>query len=128
MEKASKSKLDYAQDTLTFAELEAAVGFESKDNLRVRDAAEKAFLAITEATDGLMMAHGQYPDPGPDVHHQRRVYLDTIDRPDLRRDYNDFQNTLHGDCFYNGHCPTSEGFKKYLEGVRDYIRKVREMA
>jgi len=52
-----------AESFLAFVREEAAEGYASKDERPVRDAAEKAWLAATQALDGAMQGHGRVLSP-----------------------------------------------------------------
>ena len=70
------------------------------DRLKGREAAEKVWLAVVEATDHYLALKGVVIASGPRAHMQRRRAFATLDRDDLRRTYSDLASTLHGDIFY----------------------------
>ncbi|HEV2519348.1 MAG TPA: hypothetical protein VGX00_01835 [Thermoplasmata archaeon] len=70
------------------------------DRLKAREAGEKAWLAVVEATDRLLRSKGVRIGPGPRAHVERRMALTTLGLDDLRRTYSDLAESLHGEFFY----------------------------
>ena len=95
----------------------------------VRDAAEKAWCATLRATEALVLARtGQRP--ARSTHASRRLTLlaqDDLSLEELRQKYNDRQNVLHGDCFYQEFCPMP-GTERLIRQTAEYIRDARRFA
>jgi hypothetical protein len=113
-----------ARSVLAFARREARAGFERHDDRRVRDAAEKAWLAGVQAVDGAMARHGRVPEPGRGAHGDRHAFLEAIGRRDLSRDLSYFADRLHGECFYFGACPDARGMEAALNEVRRFVERL----
>src|SRR3990172_9261271 len=111
-----ESRAERADGHLLFAREEAALGYEKKDERRIRDAAEKAWLAVCEAVDGAMERHGVPLAAGPMAHSDRREFLESVNR-ELAKDMAFFAVKLHGDCFYQARCPAPAGMGTALGEV-----------
>ena len=72
-----------AESFLEFARQEARAGYEQRDERRIRDAAEKAWLAATQAVDHAMRTHGWTPPAGLGAHVARHQFLEEIGRRGL---------------------------------------------
>jgi hypothetical protein len=123
---ASRSLIEAAESLVHLAREEAARGYFTNDDTRVRSAAEKAWLAANLAVDQAMELHGRVPKPGPGQHHDHHVFLEAIGRRDLSKDLSYFADRLHADCFYGGACPTRDGMSLDLDEVAKFIRRVCE--
>ena len=95
----------------------------------IRDAAEKAWCATKRATDALILAWtGE--EPGPTAITSKG--LDALTREDGRvkslvgRYYSRISR-LHGQCFYNGRCPSLETERRIRE-TADYIQDAERLA
>ncbi len=121
-----ETRAERADGHLAFARDEAAIGYQKHDERRVRDAAEKAWLAVCEAVDGAMERHGVPIATGPMAHSDRRDYLASVDR-DLAKDMTFFASTLHGDCFYQARCPTAEGMRVLFAEVEQFLTAVKSI-
>lgn len=119
-----QSLLRLAEGVLEVASREALEGYEQRDPLKVRQAAEKTWLAVNVATDHAMGEHDRTPAPGPDAHQSRHEFLEAIGRRDLSKELSFFADRLHGDCFYRGACPTQDGMDLALAEAREFLRKV----
>ena len=111
---------------LDLAREEAAIGYQADDMRRVRDAAEKAWLAALQATDAAMERHGQFPDPGARSHQTRHQFYEKIGRRDLSMKLHAFADRLHGKYFYFGGVPDEQAMKVDLDEVADFVRRVHE--
>ena len=119
-----QSLLRLAESHLEFAREEARRGYAKRDETLVRDAAEKTWLAVNEAVDHAMAHHGRAPPVGRDAQTLRREYLELVDRA-LAKQLAYFAEALHGDCFYQGKCPTEQGMRVAQDEAADFIRRVR---
>lgn len=114
-----------ADDLLAFARQEAQEGYEGQDQIRIRDAAEKAWNAAVQATDLAMRARGRPATPGPMAHEDRHRFFETIGRKDLQQKFSFFADRLHGSCFYQGLIPSRQDMAVWLEEVRQYIDEIK---
>ena len=115
-----------AASFLELAREEADLGYKVDDMRRVRDAAEKAWLAALQATDAAMERHGVFPEPGPRAHVTRHEFLEKAGRRDLSSRLGDFAERLHGRYFYFGAVPDKRGMDIDLAEVEDYVRRLNE--
>ncbi|HEX9709912.1 MAG TPA: hypothetical protein VGB42_08115 [Candidatus Thermoplasmatota archaeon] len=114
-----------AADVVAVARREADSGYLKRDMLKVRQAAEKTWLAVNLATDDAMARHGRTPEPGPAAHTSRHEFLEAIGRRDISKELSFFADRLHGDCFYRGACPAEDGMRLALDEAEAYIRRLR---
>ncbi len=117
---------ELAEGALDLAGVEAEVGYRTRSPLKVRQAAEKAWLAANLATDHAMEKHGQTPEAGPGAHTARHEFLEAMGQWGLSEKLGYFADRLHGDCFYKGSCPTENGMQRALSEVREYVRKLKD--
>lgn len=89
-----------------------------------REAAEKAWLAVVEATDAFLAKKKVYIIKGPEAHKDRRDKLKMLGYRDLAGQYSIFETDLHGDCFYSICDPQELAIQ--LEKVQRFVRKTRE--
>ena len=111
-------------------ELERGKGAE--DTYALRDAAEKAWGAMVQATNALIRKRGF---PQPKTHRERRILLSTLEQLDphiealgLRDRFSAREKTLHEDCFYERICPIESLEKEIKEKVKSYIEDVERMS
>jgi hypothetical protein len=121
----------YMDDSMKFVEealKEFKVGVENNDAIRIRDAAEKAWNAVVQATNALIL---YYLGKTPSSHWERRHLLRELERvkPEveslgLRDRYSARERNLHELVFYEGVIDVNdvefelEKAKKYVEDVR----------
>lgn len=99
-------------------------GEKEKNDVLIRDAAEKAWNAVLQATNALLIARG-FPEERIKTHRDRRLALDGLESKDLdvrdkgfRDRFGAREHHLHERCFYDG---------EYLpEKVREDILKAKE--
>lgn len=113
-----------AASFLELAREEAAIGYDSDDMRRVRDAAEKAWLAALQATDAAMERHGQFPEPGARSHQTRHEFLERRGRGDLSEKLHSFADRLHGHYFYFGAVPDRKTMFHKLDEVAEFVSRV----
>lgn len=118
--------LEIAESILELAREEARRGYDEADDRRIRDAAEKAWLAATQATDHAMQARGQRPEPGPGAHQNRHEFLEAVGRRDLSEKLGYFSDRLHGGCFYEGRCPARSTMEVILKEVDQFVEAVKK--
>jgi hypothetical protein len=119
-----QSLLRLAESHLEFARDEARRGYAKRDETLIRDSAEKTWLAVNEAVDHVMARHGRAPPVGRDAHTIRREFLELADR-DLAKQLAYFAEALHGDCFYQGKCPTEQGMRVAQDEAAEFMRRLR---
>ena len=98
------------------------------DDVLLRDAAEKAWGAVTLAANELLESQGRVV---PDGTNARRDGLRALERSDRRILALRFQarflaakNILHQDCFYDGQCPTELVVEMVTDDAREYLGDV----
>jgi transposase len=119
-------RLEGAQKFIELAREEAKKGYGAGDYRQVRDAAEKTWLAVGEAVNEAMARHGKSPAVGRGAHAERRAFLGAFDRG-LATELSYFADALHGDCFYDGHCPTKEGMEAEIAHAQQFIDRVKRL-
>jgi len=125
-----KGLIDEAETFLKVAreEFEAAVA--KNDVVRIRDSAEKAWNAVVQSTNGLLLAlTGKLPLS----HYERRVMLRNAEKSNLKvrelgvRDrYMARFRVLHGETFYEGVVDIEE-LRLELDKVEEYINDIKKM-
>jgi len=125
-----KGLIDEAETFLKVAreEFEAAVA--KNDVVRIRDSAEKAWNAVVQSTNGLLLAlTGKLPLS----HYERRVMLRDAEKSNLKvrelgvRDrYMARFRVLHGETFYEGLVDIEE-LRLELDKVEEYINDIKKM-
>jgi hypothetical protein len=124
----------YMDDSIRFVEealKEFKVGVENNDTIRIRDATEKAWNAVVQATNALIL---YYLGKTPSSHWERRRLLRELERvkPEveslgLRDRYSARERNLHELVFYEGVVDVNdvefelEKAKKYVEDVRKLL-------
>jgi len=123
----SEERLSYyiseAKKFLEAALIEFERGEKEKSDVIIRDAAEKAWNAVLQATNALLIGRG-FPEEKVKSHRDRRLALNSLELKDpqiramgFRDRFGAREHYLHEMCFYEG---------EYLpEGVRDDILKVK---
>jgi hypothetical protein len=119
-------RLEDAERFIEFARQEADRGYASGDFRQVRDAAEKTWLAVGQAVNDAMARHGKSPPVGRGAHAERRAFLSAFDRG-LATELSYFADALHGDCFYDGHCPSREGMDAEITQAKQFIDRVKRL-
>jgi len=121
-----QSLLDMANSFLDLAREELAAGYDLDDYRRIRDAAEKAWLAAVQAIDHAMSRHGLLPEPGAMAHESRHKFLRKIGRDDLSRQLSVFADQLHGQVFYSGAVPERKRMELSLDEVSQFVRALSQ--
>jgi len=114
-----------AESFLEFARQEARAGYEQRDERRVRDAAEKAWLATTQAVDHATRVHGWTPPTGSGAHAARHQFLEEIVRRDLSEKLGYFSDRLHGTIFYGGAVPIRDIMNAILDEAAQFVATFR---
>jgi hypothetical protein len=118
-------------DAWSFLEAARREFSESKgDLIKVRDASEKAWNSIVQATDALIYA---LTGSKPMSHYERRVALRDLERRmesvkklELRDRYMARYKVLHGEAFYEGVVDLEE-VKTELDKAEEYVRDVERL-
>jgi len=121
-----QSLLDMANSFLDLAREELAAGYDLDDYRRIRDAAEKAWLAALQAIDHAMSRHGQLPEPGAMAHESRHKFLRKIGRDDLSKQLSVFADQLHGQVFYFGAVPERKRMELAVDEVSQFVRSLSQ--
>lgn len=104
------------QSLLESAELYIEDAFREED---LREAAEKAYLAVTLAIDALLMSKGLLR---PKSLYARKSAIGKISK-ELGRTYSSIVEDLHRSCFYDGQC--DEGILKVRMGeARELVKRI----
>ena len=98
------------------------------DSVLLRDAAEKAWSAVTLAANELVESQGRVVPEGTNA---RRDSLRAVEKQNrqlrslrLRARFSDAKLILHQDCFYDGQCPTELVVEMVTDDVREYLGDV----
>jgi hypothetical protein len=82
---------------------ELSAAKQRNDELGIRQAAEKAWLAVVGSTDLFLLREHNLRVSGDDRSRaERRRFLQDVNQGDLARTYRYLAQTLHGDIFYLG--------------------------
>lgn len=96
------------------------------DEMGRREAAEKAWLAVIEATDTILGSGGISVTPGRSAHAERKRSLEQMGRRDLSQEYSIFADQFHGDCFYDGICPTDAELRLKLQSASQFVDEAHD--
>jgi hypothetical protein len=131
----SEDRISYyvseARKFLEAAFIEFERGEKECRDVLIRDAAEKAWNAIIQATNALLLSKG-FPEEKIRSHRDRRLALNSLELrgPEMRakgfRDrFGAGEHYLHEMCFYEGEY-LPEGVKDDLLKARSYIEDVEK--
>ena len=102
------------------------------DDILLRDAAEKAWGAVTLAANELLESQGRVV---PDGTNARRDAIRAVERQNrrigslrLQARFLAAKNILHQDCFYDGQCPSELVVEVVTDDVREYLGDVASVA
>lgn len=102
------------------------------DTVLLRDAAEKAWGAVTLGANELLESQGQRVPAGTNA---RRNAIRALERQDRRlrslrllARFLTAQIVLHQDCFYDGECPAELVTDVVTQDVREYLEDVASVA
>lgn len=122
--------LQEARELLKRAEKELTEAIQKNDTLEMRDAAEKAWNAIVQATNALIL---HYTGKVPTSHYERRKLLrelekknTTIEQLELLDRYMARFRILHGETFYEGIIDI-EQLEIEMKKVHKYIQDIEEL-
>ena len=98
------------------------------DSVLLRDAAEKAWGAVTLAANELLESQGRVVPEGTNARHDSLRAVEKQNRQlrslRLRARFSDAKLILHQDCFYDGQCPTDLVVEMVTDDVREYLGDV----
>ena len=104
---------------------------QTNDQTILRDAAEKAWGAVTQAANEVVEAYGRRVPSGTNA---RRDTLNVLERQErqlrglrLRARFSDAENVLHKECFYDGTCPLPLVTDIVIEDVKEYLDDVAQV-
>jgi uncharacterized protein (UPF0332 family) len=104
---------------------------ENRDEV-IRDAAEKAWNSIVQATTALLLSRG-YDEGEVKTYRQKRLKLEELSIKDsvvrelgLRERFMAREYTLHIRCFYDGEY-TTDALKEELEKSRQYLNDIARL-
>jgi len=124
------TKLDEAKSFLEEALREFERGVKDNNMTLVRDAGEKAWGAVVQATNDLFERRGL---PIPITHRERREYLEKLEEVDptvrekgLTDRFMARDHVLHERCFYEGYCNVDE-LRREFEKVKRYISDIEKL-
>jgi len=115
-------RLEVAKEVLERAKEEYKRGKALKENLFIRNACDKAFLAVVQAVNDLVK---EKTGVVPTDHRMRRDFLREMGREDLRAEYSDIMRDLHDDCFYSG-IIIEKNIEKAVQKVEEFLKKIEE--
>ncbi len=123
--------LDDARALYAHALRELADWRYSQDEVVLRDAAEKTWGAVTQATNELLQAYDRSVPSGTGA---RRGGLNAIERQNLRirrlrmlDRFTTVEGVLHKDCFYDGYCPLPL-ITDVIDDAQEYIDDVEALS
>ena len=124
--------LDDARALYAHALRELADWQHSQDEVVLRDAAEKTWGAVTQATNELLQA---YDRPVPSGTSVRRSSLNAIERRNrhirslrMLARFSEVENILHRACFYDGYCPLPLITDVIIEDAQEYLDDVETLS
>lgn len=119
-----------AEEFATAAEKEFNEAIKESDEIQIRDSAEKAWNAIVQATNALIIA---FTGKTPMSHYERRVMLRELEKTNIevkklgfRDRYMARYKILHGETFYEGIIDIEE-LKVEFERVHSYIEDIKKL-
>jgi len=116
-------RLEVAREILQMASEELERGRRLNQNFLLRNAADKAFLAVVQAVNDVAKARlGKIPLN----HGERRRFLRDVGREDLRAEYSDLMRDLREDCFYTG-IIDEEVIDAAFKKAGDFVEKIEEL-
>ena len=103
---------------------------QTQDATILRDAAEKAWGAVTQAANELLDSYGHKVPSGTGI---RRSGLHALERQDRRlrslrveARFSDAENVLHKECFYDGTCPLPLVTDMVAQDVKEFLEDVEQ--
>jgi len=107
-------------------------GEKEKSDVTIRDAAEKAWNAVLQATNAFLIARG-FPEEKIKTHRDRRLALDALEFKDpqvrdkgLRDRFGAREHHLHERCFYDGEY-LPESVKEDILKAKEYVEDIEKL-
>jgi len=91
------------------------------NEMRMREAGEKAWLAVVDATNYHLAREGVTIELGAEAHSQRRHALIRAREYGILNRYSEFRQELHGECFYAGDCGPPEYLRRKIDEAREFV-------
>ena len=105
---------------------------QTQDLTILRDAAEKAWGAVTQAANEVIDAYGRVVPSGTGARRQELARLERQHRQlralGLEGKFSSAELTLHRDCFYDGNCPVPYVPEKVVQDVKEFLDAVEQIA
>lgn len=103
---------------------------QTQDTVLLRDAAEKAWGAVTQAANEVIDAHGHRVPSGTGARRQELHNLERQNRSlrslHFEERFGAAEILLHRDCFYDGTCPVPLVTDTVTETVQEYLNDVEQ--
>lgn len=102
---------------------ERDAGVARGDELTLRQAAEKGWLAVVQATDDRLARHGVHVPSNEEQHVRRKEILEGLgpEGERLSEEYTSLEQGLHGDFFYGSAASNPVRLGRWLERARRYV-------
>lgn len=101
-------------------------GQASEDAIRLRQAAEKAWLAANEAVDAFLARRNKpVPRGAPEAHGFRLTHLEGEGQSWAVDKLSSFADSLHGQCFYAGEC--GPWVRRKIEEAQAFVRRLESL-
>jgi hypothetical protein len=105
---------------------------QTQDLTVLRDAAEKAWGAVTQAANEVIEAYGRVVPSGTGARRQELARLERQHRQlrtlGLQGQFNTAELVLHRDCFYDGNCPVPYVSDTVVQDVKEFLDAVEQIA
>jgi hypothetical protein len=105
---------------------------QTQDLTILRDAAEKAWGAVTQAANEVIDAYGRVVPSGTGARRQELARLERQHRQirslGLQGKFSLVEVVLHRDCFYDGNCPVPYVADTLVQDVKEFLDAVEEIA
>ena len=104
---------------------------QTQDTVILRDAAEKAWGAVTQAANEVIEAFDRVVPSGTGARWSELYALERQNRRlrslRLQDRFSTAELVLHRDCFYDGNCPIPYVTDNIVEGVKEYLDDVEQV-
>jgi hypothetical protein len=104
---------------------------QTQDLTTLRDAAEKAWGAVTQAANEVIDTYGRVVPSGTGARRQELAGLERQDRQlralGLQGKFNSAELVLHRDCFYDGNCPVPYVSDTAVQDVKEFLDAVEQI-
>jgi hypothetical protein len=104
---------------------------QTQDLTTLRDAAEKAWGAVTQASNEVIDAYGRVVPSGTGARRQELARLERQHRQlrslGLQGTFSTAELVLHRDCFYDGNCPLPYVVDTLVQDVKEFLDAVEQV-